>query len=138
MATGTLASETVIPAGLYENNRSGVGAAAPAVGVMRIEPEDVVGVSPEVASFAALRFGIEYGKELLVWLPIVTLVALPAGFANCNVPVIGPSVGFTRRTCVVQPPPSAKWGITAVPVFAAVAMSITGSVDMRNSPRSFV
>src|SRR5438132_12281798 len=48
------------------------------------------------------------------------------------------SVGFTRTICVVQPPPSAKWGNTIAPVAAAERRSVTGNVVIRNSPRSLV
>src|SRR5437870_12262316 len=40
--------------------------------------------------------------------------------------------------CVVQPPPSAKWGKMTVPDAGAAARSATGRVVTRKSPRSFV
>ena len=64
--------------------------------------------------------------------------AAPAEFVNCRFPAIAVSVGFTRKTCVVQPPPSAKCGTTEVPLFGGAVVSMTGSVDIRKSPRSLM
>src|SRR5437879_12481427 len=50
LVTGTPASETVIIAGLYENNTSGVGARPPPFGTTRTDPEVVVDVAPVVLS----------------------------------------------------------------------------------------
>ena len=53
-------------------------------------------------------------------------------------PVSTVSPGFTSTTCVVHPPPSAKWGNTTGLVEATALRSATGSVVTRNSRRSFV
>src|SRR5262245_20779633 len=124
--------------GLFENTTSGVGPAPAPVGTIRIDPETVVGGSPEVENFCDVRLGMEYAKELLVWPPMVTLTGAPAGFKNCTVPVNASVVGFTRKTLVVQPPPSAKWRTVVVPFFGATVVSMTGCVDIRKSLRSFV
>src|SRR5690349_1055872 len=58
------------------------------------------------------------------------------GLKNRTVPLIGRSDGLVRITCVVQPPPSAKWGRSVAPL--RLPIGTTGSVVIRNSPRSFV
>src|SRR5438128_11770163 len=51
LVTGTPASETVIIAGLYENNTSGVGAGPSPFGTIGTDPEVLVNVAPAVLSF---------------------------------------------------------------------------------------
>src|SRR5262249_8960850 len=69
--------------------------------------------------------------------PIVTFNGRLLGSKKDMLPPIALLVGFTRKICVLQPPPSAKCGTTMVPVLGAAAVSMTGSVDIRKSPRSF-
>src|SRR5438132_5382898 len=138
LVTGTPASVTVIPAGLYENTTSATGTVPPPSGTTRTDPEAVPAAAPVVASFCELRPGTEYRKLLLVTLAMVTFVAAPFGSVNCTFPVSAVSVEFTRKICVIQPPPSAKWGTTTVPTAFTGVLSITGSVDMRKSPRSLI
>src|SRR6266446_4423489 len=134
---GTPASDTTIPVGLYENTTTGVGAGPSAVGLRRIDPLTST-AGPDVASFCELRLGMLYEKLLAVWPPIVTLTPVPLSSLNCTSPVMVVSVGFTRRTCVIQPWPSAKCGMIWTPLNGAAEVSMTGSVETRKSPRSLM
>ena|SRR5436853_210193 len=138
LVTGAAASVTVIPAGLYENKTRATGTVPPPSGITRTDPEAVTAPAPAVASFCEDPAGTEYLKLLLVTPAIVTLAAAPFGSVNCTFPVRAVSVAFTRKICVIQPWPSAKWGRTTVPVPGAAVGLITGSVDMIKSPRSLV
>src|SRR5439155_22748701 len=64
------------------------------------------------------------------------LTKAPSDEKNCNEPVKASSLGFTRITCVVHPPPSAKCGNIRLPDGRAVGA--TGNVVIRKSERSFV
>src|SRR5437588_8667497 len=138
LVTGAAASVTVIPAGLYENTTSATGTAPPPSGITRTDPEAVTAAAPVVTSFWEDAAATEYLKLLLVTPAIVTFAAAPSRSVNCTFPVRAVSVGFTRKICVIQPWPSAKWGSTTVPVPGTAVGSITGSVDMIKSLTSFV
>src|SRR5438128_12509538 len=79
LVTGTPASETVIIAGLYENNTSGVGADPPPFGTTRTDPDVVVTVAPAVLSFCELRPATVYAKLWSVCPPMVPFLAQTAG-----------------------------------------------------------
>src|SRR5437879_10988741 len=64
------------------------------------------------------------------------VVELPAS-NNLMVPVTGESVGLTSRNADIHPPPSTKWGKRTGSELGDVRFA-TGSVVIRNSPRSFV
>src|SRR5262249_20122460 len=129
LVTGTPASVTVTPAGLYENTTSGTGTVPPPSGTTCTDPEPVKAPAPAVASFCELWAGTAYLKLLLVLPAMVTFAGAPPGSVNCTLPVRAPLVGFTRKICVIQPPPSAKWGTTTVPLRAAPGVvSMTGRV----------
>src|SRR5437588_7044314 len=132
------ASVMVIPACLYENTAIAAGTIPPPAGITRTDPEPVTVAAPAVTSFCELLPGTEYGKLLLETPAMVTFTTAPFGSANCKFPVRVLSVGFTRKICVIQPSPSVKWGTTMGPLPGAAAGSMTGSVDMRRSARSFV
>src|SRR4051812_7207719 len=60
------------------------------------------------------------------------------GSRNSAWPIRGPSVGFTRTSLVVHPPPTAKCGRTTAALGPVVTKGETGNVVIRNSFRSFV
>src|SRR5262245_47993310 len=129
-----------MPAGLYENNTSGTGSggADPVGPKMRTCPLTTVDRVPPIINFCDALGGIEYETLLaVVDVPpappamIVTLMSVPVGPTKDTVPFIAVSVGLTRRICVLHPAPSAKCGMTTVPVLAAADRSTTGSVDIK-------
>src|SRR3954470_13567967 len=134
LVTGTPASETVTPAGLYEKTTRATGVVPEPPGTTATAPEaEAVAVPavPAVASFCELPAGIEYAKLLALTPAMVTFVAAPFVSVNCTVPLIGADVGLTRKIWVVHPAPSAKCGMTTLPVPGVAVVSITGSVDIR-------
>src|SRR5437667_1789092 len=135
VCTGTPASDTVMPDGLFENTTRGVGTTLPPSGTMRTESEASAGFAPAVTSFCALRPETAYAKVFEVLPPIVTFVTPPLGSKNCKVPFRSFSVGFTRMICVAQPPPSVNCGTITGPLIGGVVVSMTGRDDIRKSPR---
>src|ERR1041385_3708086 len=111
VATGTPASDTVTPAGRYENTTNATGAVPAPPGTTVTEPcagAVAVPAVPAVASFCELPAGIEYEKLLLLTPAMVTFVAAPLWSVNRTVPLIALAVGLTRKICVIHPAPSAK------------------------------
>ena len=137
---GTLASETVIPAGfIYEKMTKPDGGWLPVVGVTRTQPDCMLAPSPEVRRRRELRGGIEYSKVERVCPFALRVIGDPAVVVvpllkNCTVPARVLSVGLMSTTCVVQPKPSAKCGNT-IGAVDDVVVSATGSVVIRNSER---
>src|SRR5260370_41100279 len=69
----------------------------------------------------------------------IVSITPPPGCTNCVVPVSASSVGLINVASVVQLPPLAKCGITAVaPVGTGCERSTTGSAVIRKSDRSLI
>src|SRR5262245_20824506 len=69
---------------------------------------------------------------------MVTTAGCPDGSRNRTVPVRALLLGLTSTTCVVHPPPSAKWAAVTGPCAGGASRSSIGQAVMRKSERSLI
>src|SRR3989454_4401258 len=123
---GTPVSETVTPSWVNRTIATPAGVFVLSDGISTIDPASIAGDDPSSLIDRELRGGMEY----------VRASARPVSIARLSWPDRRPSVGLVKMISVAHPPPFTTWGKMSGCSLEAITLA-TGSVDIRNSPRSF-